>query len=277
MELSYSRFILRPKQDLNHFSRLAHREGVFFKYDSYYAEYTPWLEFGDLSVDHYLNHIRLTKKIPDLILKKFDLDKDKKNIRHDRFFNHGLNNLSQKTCKLKINDFISKLKDSDLEEYSGSLRLDCNNFYTLEEFLQFYNSLSKKLISKIEYFEDPCPYNDLNWGQLRDLSIPLAIDRNSFDDEHFDFEIYKPSIDFKPLTTKPVIYSSYMGSDLDRYHTYLELMSHGDLSLFHGVDTPNLFLDQSDLFQYQGSDCFLNTQSVDVLYGKLKGMMWTKI
>lgn len=55
------------------------------------------------------------------------------------------------------------------------LRLDANAKFTYDEAHSFLLQLTPEERTKIEYFEDPCPFDQKDWAHLRAL-VPIALD-----------------------------------------------------------------------------------------------------
>lgn len=276
MELEYSLFTLTPKSYLNHLES-CEREGVYLKYKGAYAEYTPWKGLGDISVQDFLQNIKNTNKLPSFIQRQLSLSDRYFDISHRPFKNHGLNTLSGDCVKFKIEKFLAALEDDEDFKSVKSLRVDCNNMYSIEDFLIFLSRLDQSILEKIEYFEDPCPFHIEDWKRLKEKQISLASDRNIYDEDISSFKVYKPMIEVEEYTGNNIIYSSYMGSDLDRILTFTALMDGGDLNLFHGVSTPDLYEGQLDLFVK--NECYreLNKDKAEEVFRRLEKVVWTKI
>ena len=275
MLIDYYFYTLNPITDLNRFKPLL-REGVFFRIDGqYFCEYFPWHEFGDLSCDDIILQIKNNKSLPSFLKKMISLEKNKDSIRHRSFYNHSLDHFDVcETVKIKINNF--NFKKAELFD-TKKLRIDINNLFNMNEVIDFWRDLPQNIRSKIEYLEDPCLYHPADWQRLQDEGIPIATDRNNKDNDFYHFEIYKPNIDDCPIGKKDVIYSSYMGHDLGRYHSYLELMQNGNLDLYHGIDTPNLFTDQLSLFNGLNGSLTINKSAIKEIYTFLRNLSWINL
>lgn len=272
--MKYSRYHLTPLKDLNAFSKKGSiRSGVLVEFEGSYFDYHPWSEFGDESVDDFLNSLK--QEGPSPLIKKFYalwMRKDK--IHSHPFYNHTLNSFG-KTVKLK---YTTK-EELDLylsRESCQKLRIDFNNLLSFNAIKELWNSLSIIDRNKVDYFEDPFP-KDEKWKELSELGIPLACDRNLKDGKNYLFDIYKPNVDLLPSQDKCQIFSSYMGHDLGRYLCFLELMDRGDLDLVHGIDTPSLFEEQLDLFSRQDDLVTINSESLNALLSELKTRTWEKL
>ena len=87
--------------------------------------------------------------------------------------------------------------------------------------------------------------------------------------------IYKPNCEFKPDTSLPVIYSSYLGSDLGKWHAYCELISHGDLSLHHGIFTEGFYEEEMSFLEGSYQSGFkANMSQVYKIYHHNYSLQW---
>lgn len=283
MQIDFCIYHLQPLKTLNRFSSSI-RRGVFLRIGKkFFLDYHPWKEFGDISVEEMLKCIKESRKLPGFLEQLLALEQDRFNTIDLPFLNHSLDLAEEKQIlgedrvKLKYLGDLEELRSCLLKNRSRTLRVDFNNALSETEFIGFWESLPLEVQNAIEFFEDPVPLVGDNWKKFINLGIPLACDRNFFNELHFDFKIFKPNIErYQPLE-KPIIFSSYMGHDLGRYQCYLSLMNRADLKLFHGVDTPCLYSEQIDLFARDGNFLKLNKRSRDVMYKKLKGLEWNSL
>lgn len=271
--MKYCSYKLTPIKQLNRFSsELVQREGVLINCNGLYYDYHPWKEFGDDSVEEFLTKLQ-KNGLSDQIKAVLDLDRKRASISHNDFLNHSFNEVG-KCSKLKFTNrsdlitFLSKLKQGSY------LRVDFNNSLSSHETYSLWLSLSVQEQALIEFFEDPCPESE-GWSALREAGIKIACDRNLGISQNFDFRILKPNVDMIIHEDKKVIYSSYMGHDLGRYHSYLALMENGDLSLYHGIDTPGIYQEQRTLFHHLGENRLkIDKDTVRKLYEELEELEW---
>jgi hypothetical protein len=239
--LKYYVYTLSLLKPLNRFQNLGTRKGVIVKSGERYADYHPWTEFGDLSIDAFLDQIS-NKNTPKWFERQ--LNNSIRPFELKSFKNHGP---ESEVRKLKI----LNAKDLDSIEFSSQkLRLDPNGGLKKYELSNWWNSLSSKQRKMVEYIEDPCDAKEQAWMELSELGIPLAGDRIKDLSHLCQFLIFKPNIEDMPVFPK-IIFSSYMGHDLGRILSYYDLIDRGDLSLVHGIDTPELFDEQTKLFESQ--------------------------
>src|SRR5690606_14361353 len=121
--------------------------------------------------------------------------------------------------------------------------------------------IDPNLLAQIEYVEDP--YQG-DWK----LSTPVQLASDYIANPDYQIKIYKSNREFLPKSLRPNIFSSYMGSQLGQWHTYTELMTSGDLSLYHGVHIENFY--QQDIFNQTAVDTFMpDKPKVKALYDEL--------
>ena len=168
-----------------------------------------------------------------------------KNTISPTFLNHELfirgSTPQASILKYKLED-KTDLNFLALIEAGYSIRLDANGIFNEDTWSVFENQIPPIYFSKIEYIEDPLEKSD--WKVVR---LPKA--RDFISGDPYQVKIYKPYREFFPAAATQVIFSAPMGHLLGTYLTYLELMEHGDLKLYHGLLTPGLYLDVPDLFQ----------------------------
>lgn len=273
--MKYSKYSLTPKVDLNRFSdKSLTREGVIFKLNNQYFDYHPWLEFGDLAVDNYIEQVK-SSGVTEIMSKSFDLWQAREKIPHMAFLNHKLNALAA-VSKIKyvsrahFLDFLSQM------DSNSRVRVDFNNMFTNTEVENLWASLTCEQRNKIDYFEDPCP-KDETWRDLEKLGITIASDRNTKDGVGHSIDIFKPNVDLMKPSSRRQIFSSYMGHDLGRYICYLELMQSGDLTETHGIDTPSIYENQLDLFKGNDAELTVDQCSLKKLEESLDEISWSSL
>jgi hypothetical protein len=272
MQIDYCLYELSALKKLNRFHQNKFA-GVLLRINKiYFLDYFPWEEFGDQSVLQFLDKLKPTKKLPAFMHQLLSLEQEKELIKNKPFYNHG-----QTTIKLKYLGSLDNLKKQLTLLTHAHIRIDFNNGLNKFEALSFWQSLPLSIKNKIDYLEDPCPANELDWSELAANGIPLACDRNPKFEKIIKAIVFKPNIEqnFEASTKK--IFSSYMGHDLGRYHCYLALMKWGDLNEAHGVDTPGIYQNQKELFQLNGDQLSLNKVEVSKLYLELRSLNWTTL
>lgn len=189
-----------------------------------YADIFPWPEFGDADIDTQL--LALARgRISFLVEQAIWLGRKDAIMRSmgvnglhggTKIKNHFLitdfttiadrhiadiKNAGFTTVKIKCGRnihlealFIQKL----INQFALMVRVDFNSRLDFSNFQRFMGFFSQRDISKIEYIEDPFPYDTANWTEASKL-VPLAVD---FEYENVDWSHIK-SPPFKVIIIKP--------------------------------------------------------------------------
>jgi hypothetical protein len=280
MGVKFSKYSLIPCSRLNRFE-ITSREGCYFSLDDkLFLDYCPWIQFGDLSVDDMILSIKESNDIPKLFSKLFEIDSRGIQDQYKSFLNHDLNiQKHSKYIKVKCDESTDLTKLISSFSSDNKLRLDFNNALTPSVFKDMFSKLDNQYKNRIDYIEDPFIYDEQEWTRLQQDGIKLGTDRN-IRNEISHINIYKPGIDLDlPINThQDIIFSSYMGSELNTFHTYLEASDKADLSLRHGIYLPTLFEDQFKIIKNITEDRYVVDKiSINELYNKLKGLEWTTL
>lgn len=240
MKVLYSPYTLRPRKKANRLSSMAPREGVLLKGvlkdKVLFADYFPHIALGDRSLDEFLPEFKFQnheydRKVFDLLLR----DENFQRLKAKTFFNHQLwspsDEIRAKVIKYKIqhNEDLSFLP---LLRKGIRVRLDANGLFQRDEFLKYLKEIQD--LSLIEYIEDPL--SDQNW---EGLPLPCAVD--FIKGSPSSCVIYKPNCEFLPQNAEKIIYSSYLGGNLGKWHSYCELVQLGDLKETHGIVTDGFY------------------------------------
>jgi hypothetical protein len=276
MKISFHRFKLRPKVELNYLSSTHIREGVFLKSESDkgigYCEYFPHTELGDESVDEFLKTFKEQKTLAQkkalylLDAKWIDLGVNKRFFNH-QFFQKG-DSAHAKIIKYKIRHkddfgFLELLEDKHI------LRLDANGLFSQESWRNFFSRIPQEFIRFIDYIEDP-----IDDGQWKNILLPCAQDFIQGFPSHV--KIFKPYREFFSQDPKRIIFSGNMGHGLSNYQSYLELVHSGDLNEFHGILTNSIYQDSSDLFSGNYNEGFLpNKSELESYIKEIASLNWT--
>lgn len=123
--------------------------------------------------------------------------------------------------KLKAGENILQetlLFESLLADGSLKIRIDFNGKLSCEDFQNWWEALSEGLKSKIDFIEDPYPFNAQSWSQAQ---APLAVDQDLEKNDHEKIQrfhkIFKPAQNSLPLLDQfsdPVVFTSYMDHPL---------------------------------------------------------------
>lgn len=230
MKIYYSPYSLKPAKSLNNIALSGDRQGVLLKIEYPdgsigYSDLHPWPELGDPSWEDQLAGIRkgqissMLEQSIWLARRDADARRDGKNLfealtpmknnylvtdidTESEDLLKRLNEEGFETLKIKVgrdlqkeSDFVSRMG------YDGTvkLRLDFNGVGSWQTFERFMSSLNKVAVKRIEYIEDPFPYDAEAWNEARKFA-PLAIDNQSgklnwsrLREPPFDVVILKPA------------------------------------------------------------------------------------
>lgn len=143
------------------------------------SDICPWPHLGDLQLDlEILKQGPLYQRAYDLALMDFKARKDQKKLISNKPVKINVlvtdfNNIPDPAVVLKIKadhrtdallDYLGKMNDQQI-------RLDFNSSLSFEKFEKLILSLPKR----IEYVEDPTPWDNNLWQQWNQ-KIPLAVD-----------------------------------------------------------------------------------------------------
>ncbi len=197
-----------------------------------YADYFPQASFGDKGRDQFLQDFKLQKEIYDQKIFHFlKKDFDYQSIKPKKYFNHqlwtGNEDFKSGPVKYKLLNPSDRLF-LDILKRGIITRLDASAQFNRASFNSFLESIPAELHHLIDYVEDPILETD--WSNL---GVKTASDL--IEGTPYHAKIYRPNCDFFPAHEKKVIFSSYIGSDLGRWHTYCELIELGNLDEVHGI------------------------------------------
>lgn len=226
----FSKYELQPLMGIGAVAGSKPRVGALFKIQwpnklIGYADLHPWPELGDHELDVHIDALR-AGKLSQLMEQTIWLARRDAEAREAR--THLLTGLPKVKNHFLLNDY-SKLSDAMLKEMKSSgytilkvkvgkmideesqfilktirqntwlsIRLDFNAKVDFSRFERFMTPFTKQDLTKLEFVEDPIPWNPEQWTEAAKLA-PLAID-NEID--KLDLETFKePS--FKVVVLKP--------------------------------------------------------------------------
>lgn len=276
MDIFYSPYTITPLKRLNRSSTMEAKHGVYLQGKlngrRTYADYFPHASFGDRGCDHFLQDFHLQKTEYDKKVLYFLLhEHNYHSIPQKTFFNHqlwnGTEDLEAKVIKYKLHKTDDRTFLDPLMR-GHKLRIDANGLFNRESLKVFLNSIPKEYLTAIEYLEDPVIEKD--WS-----SLGVAAARDLILGHPYYAYIHRPSCCFYPENETKVIFSSYLGGELGRWHTYCELMEKGDLSEIHGIISKGYFAE--DLYFLDGdykSGFTANPTLVKKIYKDLESRDW---
>jgi O-succinylbenzoate synthase len=200
---------LIPRRALSAIAAPGPRRGALIRVDDGFAGVHPWPELGDAPLDKQLAMLERGETTPLTAASLRFAAIDAASRRAGRSVFEGLTIPSSHwpgsdppagfdTVKLKA---IGRIPAN------VRLRIDFNATLTPEEFVRIADTLPRE---RIDFIEDPCPYDSATWRDLRDRTgLRLALDRGS-GDEDVDVLVVKPAVQEIPPTRAEIVITSYM-------------------------------------------------------------------
>ena len=210
--VDYWKYELKPKRRLSAVAAEGPRRGALIRVDGGHADVHPWPELGDATLDEQLAMLARGETTPltRASLKFADIDRAAR--RDERSLFDGLTiPPSHWPGPDPPGGFDTvKLKSIDRIPEHVRLRIDFNGTLTPEEFVQIASTLPRE---RIDFIEDPCPYDAATWTELRSRTgLRLALDRGSVAGQRrgADILVIKPAIEEIPPTDSELVVTSYM-------------------------------------------------------------------
>lgn len=221
MKISYSPYTLKPVRYLNNLTHLGDRNGYLLKIEwpdglVGYSGLHPWPELGDASCDEQLAGLRQGQISPMLEQSIWLARKDAQLRKQDKNAFEGLVTIKNnyivtdidseeegladrlkadgfETVKIKVGRDLKK--EAEFISFLGrdgafKLRLDFNAVGSWQTYERFMSSLDKVALQRIQYVEDPFPFDAQAWTEAKRFA-PIAIDNQL------------SKIDLKKLNAKP--------------------------------------------------------------------------
>lgn len=277
MKIFFSPYTLHPLQKANRLSSMDPLPGIILKGEEEgiitYADYLPHQPLGDQSCDEFLQNFVLQNHEHSRKAFYFlKMDRKFQKQKAIKFYNHQLWKSSD---PLESPLVKYKLEDAQDTHFLGALfkgirvRLDANALFDKQGFFEFIKLIPPHLHNLIDYVEDPL--YSLDW---EGLNFPCAQD--ILKGTPAQFIVYKPNRGFLPAPTLPIIYSSYMGHELGKWHAYCDLVNFGDLTQYHGIITNGYYEEEKNLFVGEYLDSFSpDLEVVNSIYQEMKQKTWT--
>ena len=196
-----SRYRLKSRGFLNSISNRRYFDGVLIQIDGGYGCIHPWPELGDPTLEKCLADLAGARRWPIVrrAIRCAEYDRVARNFENSLFEemevpkNHATLaktdaaeialavEVGFTTVKLKTGrDLVAEAKFLEtmaLEFPVLKWRLDFNESLTPEQASDFLLALTDQTQAAIDFVEDPCPYSDAAWTELRRLTrVNLAVD-----------------------------------------------------------------------------------------------------
>lgn len=214
MRVFVHRYRLIPRRPLSGVARGGAREGALLRVDDGFADVHPWPELGDLPLDEQLARLAHGETTPltRASLRFAELDRDARRRGVSLFegleipLSHWPGNdppAQFDTVKIKgVTDVPAHVR----------VRIDFNARLTPAEFVEIARTLPRE---RIDFVEDPCPYDEAIWSRLREeTGVRLALDRF---EGRADVLIHKPALGTEWPVHNDVVVTSYMDHALGQF------------------------------------------------------------
>ena len=213
----YSRYALQPRRTLSAIATPGPRRGALIRVDSGFADIHPWPELGDAPLEEQLAMLGRGETTP-LTRRSLEMARADGAARE-----RGVSLFEGLTIPASHwpgNDpphgfDTVKVKDIDGLPPKVRLRIDFNARLDADEFARLAKTLPR---DRIDFVEDPCPYNPATWRGLRERTgLRLALDRIVAEDG-VDVLVVKPAIQDVPKSSREIVITSYMDHPVGQLH-----------------------------------------------------------
>jgi len=210
--IEYWRYELTPKRRLSAVANAGPRRGALIRVNGGFADIHPWPELGDLPLDEQFARLARGEMTPltKASLKFASIDASARRDGRNLFDGLTIPPSHWPGPDPPPAFDTVKLKSIDVIPDRVRLRIDFNATLTAEEFVRIAATLPRE---RIDFIEDPCPYDADVWRELRSKTgLRLALDRaaSSPEADSYDVLILKPALDEIPSTDAEVVVTSYM-------------------------------------------------------------------
>ncbi len=199
-----SRYRLKARGFLNSLSKRREFEGALINIDGGFGCIHPWPELGDPPLAKCLEDLagprrraivrravrlaemdRVAREFENSLFEEMEIPKS-----HATIATADFKTLEEAIAagfavvKLKMGRDLPKesifLEEAAAEFPNLKWRLDFNEVPTPEEAAEFLTGLSQRVRNAIDFVEDPCPYSEISWKEIRGKTrLRLAVDRES--------------------------------------------------------------------------------------------------
>jgi o-succinylbenzoate synthase len=199
------------------------REGALLRVDDGFADVHPWPDLGDAPLDEQLALLARgkTTALTRASLRCAAVDGEARR--------RGVSLFEGLTVPLShwpgadpppAFDTVKLKRVSEVPE-SVRIRIDFNARLTAEEFLRVAETLPRE---RIDFVEDPCPYDEEVWHELRARTgMRLALDRFS---GHADVLVHKPALQTEWPVHDDVVVTSYMDHAIGQFYAAYVAATH---------------------------------------------------
>jgi O-succinylbenzoate synthase len=204
-------YALKPRRSLSALAGARPRHGALIRTEGGFADVHPWPELGDATIDEQLARLARNETTPltAASLRLAQLDAGARERGVSLFAGVTIPESHWPGDDPPHSFDTAKVKSASHLPDRVRLRIDFNAMLTPAEF----EAIAKRLPrDRIDFVEDPCPYDAKTWHALRDhTGLRLALDR-TVAEEAVDVLVVKPAIQEVPKTSqeKEIVVTSYM-------------------------------------------------------------------
>ncbi len=199
-----SRYRLKARGFLNSISNRRQFDGALIRIDGGFACLHPWPELGDPTLEQCLDDLagprrrtivrravrlaefdRVAREFENSLFEEMEIPTSHATLAETDFKNVELAVEAGFTIvKLKLGRDLAKevvfLDEAANEFRNLKWRLDFNESLTPDAAVEFLTSLHQRTRMAIDFVEDPSPYSDASWTEIRRATrLRLAVDRES--------------------------------------------------------------------------------------------------
>jgi O-succinylbenzoate synthase len=214
MPVFVHRYHLVPRRALSALAGARPREGALLRVGEGFADLHPWPELGDRPLDEQLALLErgtpTVQTSASLHLARIDGDARRRGVSlfegltiPESHWPGGDPPRAFDTVKIKGNMPVPP---------GVRARIDFNASLTAEEFLRAAETLPR---GQIDFVEDPCPYDEGTWRELRERTgFRLALDRF---EGVADVLVHKPALTTRFPDHPDVVVTSYMDHPVGQF------------------------------------------------------------
>jgi O-succinylbenzoate synthase len=208
-DIWYWPYELIPRRRLSAIAAPGSRRGALIRVDDGFADVHPWPELGDAPLDEQLATLRRgeTTSLTAASLRFAAIDAAARRAGKSVFEGLVIPPSHWPGADPPSGFDTVKLKSIDRIPEHVRLRIDFNATLTPDEFVRIAATLPH---DRIDFIEDPCPYDAATWRSLRERTgLRFALDRGT-GTEDVDVLVVKPAVQQIPRTNAEVVVTSYM-------------------------------------------------------------------
>ena len=236
-------------------------EGALIKMNNGYSCIQPWKTLGDNDLEYHLESISVNKPtgIARAGIKCCMIDGEARSNKVDLFksleiprYHLTLNSDDFSKIDLGTINGFTHLKIKSSKNFGNTLdlinkfsqfkiRVDFNESITPDQLIDFNESLSSHTRNKIDFIEDPFPYDPDLWCQYqKETGLNFALDRGPYNaNKGFKVRVWKPVILPSVETIQPICITHNMDHEFGRrYAAYCASISNYSINV-HGIGNFN--------------------------------------